>query len=113
MALVPDGKAGQREAGRPGTDGVGEDAAGHLSSLCPGSRPCLTWSRSRTVSAKPTVCMATPTALAKAKMRPMEPPSSGPRLREMRKYVPPVGDRVRSHDTRGIVWLGWTWGRQS
>lgn len=45
----------------------------------------LTCSRSLTVSAKPTVCMATPTALAKAKMRPMEPPSSGPRLREIRK----------------------------
>lgn len=45
----------------------------------------LTCSRSRTVSAKPTVCMATATALAKAKMRPMEPPSSGPRLLEMRK----------------------------
>lgn len=45
----------------------------------------LTCSRSRTVSAKPTVCMAMATALAKAKMSPMEPPSSGPRLLEMRK----------------------------
>lgn len=45
----------------------------------------LTCSRSRTVSAKPTVCMATATAFAKAKISPMEPPSSGPRLREMRK----------------------------
>lgn len=63
--------------------------------LCLGRRGCrwvqevqghvLTCSRSRTVSAKPTVCMATATALAKAKMRPMEPPSSGPRLLEMRK----------------------------
>lgn len=45
----------------------------------------LTRIRSTTVSAKPTVCMATATALAKAKMRPMGPPSSGPRLRLIRK----------------------------
>ena len=75
--LVPDGELGQ---GRPSPDGVKEAEAGHGLAL-----PGLTWSRSRTVSAKPTVCMATPTALAKAKMRPMEPPNSGPRLREMRK----------------------------
>ena len=74
-----------REAGRPGPEGVEENAAGGQGSVCPGSSPYLTWSKSCTVSAKPTVCMATPTALAKAKMRPMEPPSSGPRLREMRK----------------------------
>lgn len=44
----------------------------------------LTLSISTTVSAKPTTYMATATALAKAKMRPMEPPNSGPRLLEMR-----------------------------
>lgn len=45
----------------------------------------LTRIRSVTVSAKPTVCMATATALANAKMRPIEPPNSGPRLRLIRK----------------------------
>lgn len=44
-----------------------------------------------TVSANPTVCMATATAFAKAKISPIEPPSSGPKLREIRKYVPPEG----------------------
>lgn len=45
----------------------------------------LTRIKSVTVSAKPTVCMATATALAKAKIRPMDPPSSGPRLRLIKK----------------------------
>lgn len=45
----------------------------------------LTCIRSVTVSAKPTVCMATATALANAKMRPIDPPNSGPRLRLIRK----------------------------
>lgn len=54
----------------------------------------LTRMRSVTVSAKPTVCIATATAFAKAKMRPIDPPSSGPRLRLMRKYVPPADERV-------------------
>lgn len=45
----------------------------------------LTRIRSVTVSAKPTVCMATATALANAKMRPIDPPNSGPRLRLIRK----------------------------
>jgi len=44
----------------------------------------LTLSISTTVSAKPTTYMATATALAKAKMRPMDPPNSGPRLLEIR-----------------------------
>lgn len=44
----------------------------------------LTLSISTTVSAKPTTYMATATALAKAKMRPMEPPNSGPKLLDMR-----------------------------
>lgn len=44
----------------------------------------LTLSISTTVSAKPTTYMATATALAKAKMRPMLPPNSGPRLLEIR-----------------------------
>ena len=34
---------------------------------------------SLTVSQKPTIYMATPTALANEKMRPMAPPNSGPR----------------------------------
>lgn len=54
----------------------------------------LTRMRSVTVSAKPTVCIATATAFAKAKMRPIDPPSSGPRLRLIRKYVPPADERV-------------------
>lgn len=45
----------------------------------------LTRIRSVTVSAKPTVCMATATALANAKIRPIDPPNSGPRLRLIRK----------------------------
>lgn len=45
----------------------------------------LTRMRSVTVSAKPTVCIATATAFAKAKIRPIDPPSSGPRLRLIRK----------------------------
>lgn len=44
----------------------------------------LTFRSSTTVSAKPTTYMATATALAKAKMRPIEPPNSGPRLLEIR-----------------------------
>lgn len=66
----------RRRWGRRGGGGVGtQRTQSHF----------LTCSRSRTVSAKPTVCMATATAFAKAKISPMEPPSSGPRLREMRK----------------------------
>ena len=44
----------------------------------------VTLRSSTTVSANPTTYMATATALAKAKMRPMEPPNSGPKLLEMR-----------------------------
>ena len=47
-------------------------------------RVMLTFSSSTTVSAKPTTYMATATALAKAKMSPIEPPNSGPRLLEIR-----------------------------
>lgn len=47
-------------------------------------KPFLTLSISTTVSAKPTTYMATATALAKAKIRPMEPPNSGPRLLEIK-----------------------------
>ena len=39
---------------------------------------------SRTVSAKPTTYIAVATALAIEKMTPMEPPNSGPRLRDIR-----------------------------
>lgn len=44
----------------------------------------LTLRSSTTVSANPTTYMATATALAKAKMSPMEPPNSGPKLLEIR-----------------------------
>lgn len=44
----------------------------------------LTLRSSTTVSANPTTYMATATALAKAKIKPMEPPNSGPKLLEMR-----------------------------
>lgn len=44
----------------------------------------LTARSSTTVSAKPTTYMATATALAKANIRPMEPPNSGPRLLEIK-----------------------------
>jgi hypothetical protein len=37
-----------------------------------------------TVSAKPTTYIATATAFANEKIRPIEPPNSGPKLREMR-----------------------------
>lgn len=47
---------------------------------CP---PC-TLSNSTTVSAKPTTYIATATALANAKIRPMAPPNSGPRLLEIK-----------------------------
>lgn len=47
-------------------------------------RGFLTLSNSTTVSAKPTTYMATATALANAKISPMEPPNSGPRLLEIR-----------------------------
>lgn len=44
----------------------------------------LTLRISTTVSAKPTTYMATATALAKAKIRPIEPPNSGPKLLEIK-----------------------------
>lgn len=43
-----------------------------------------TFNNSITVSANPTTYMATATALAKAKIRPMEPPNSGPKLRDIK-----------------------------
>ncbi len=46
---------------------------------------------SLTVSANPTVLSEQARALAKAKSKPMGAPSSGPRLREIMKYVPPGG----------------------
>lgn len=44
----------------------------------------FTLSSSTTVSANPTTYMATATALAKAKMSPIDPPNSGPKLLEIR-----------------------------
>lgn len=40
-------------------------------------------------SDRPTICMAAPTALAKEKMTPIDPPNSGPKERLIMKYVPP------------------------
>lgn len=45
---------------------------------------------STTVSANPTTYMATATAFAKAKISPIDPPNSGPRLLEIRQYAPPA-----------------------
>lgn len=44
----------------------------------------LTLRRSTTVSANPTTYIATATALAKAKIKPIDPPNSGPKLLEIR-----------------------------
>lgn len=46
---------------------------------------------STTVSANPTTYIATATAFAKAKISPIDPPNSGPRLLEIRQYAPPAG----------------------
>ena len=43
-----------------------------------------TLSSSTTVSANPTTYIATATALAKAKIKPIAPPNSGPRLLEIK-----------------------------
>lgn len=48
------------------------------------SRRRLTARSSTTVSANPTTYMATATALAKANIRPIEPPNSGPKLLEIK-----------------------------
>lgn len=44
----------------------------------------ITLSSSTTVSANPTTYIATATALAKAKIKPIAPPNSGPRLLEIK-----------------------------
>lgn len=63
----------------------------------------ITRSRSKRVSAKPTVCIATATEFAKAKMIPMEPPSSGPRLREIRKDLLPERRGKRSQSVVSAI----------
>ncbi|KAG9336955.1 hypothetical protein JZ751_029972, partial [Albula glossodonta] len=78
-----------------GVDVGGEDTA-------PPHTPLITCMSDCTVSAKPTVCMATATALAKAKISPMEPPSSGPKLREIRNH--PVGLLIQRWRDSILLW---------
>ena len=52
-------------------------------------------SRSLSDSQKPMTYMATATALATAKMTPIDAPKSGPSEREIKKYVPPKKKREK------------------